>query len=99
MPGGLPDFAAGARRAKGGVSIVALRSTFGKQAASNIVARLDAQASVTVTARDVDFVVTEHGVAALHGGSARQRAAALIAVAHPDHREALERELATSAQD
>lgn len=96
MPGGLPDFAAGARRAKGGVSIVALRSTFGKQGASNIVTRLDAGSPATVTARDVDFVVTEHGVAALHGGSARQRGAALIAVAHPDHREALEREFAAA---
>lgn len=94
MPGGMPDFAAGARRARGGVSIVALRSSFGKQAASNIVARLDPASPATITARDVDFVVTEYGVAALHGGSARQRAAALIAVAHPDHREALERDSA-----
>lgn len=97
MPGGLPDFAAGARRARGGVSILALRSSFGRQGASNVVARLDAGSPVTVTARDVDFVVTEYGVAALHGGSARRRAAALIAVAHPDHREALERDFEAAA--
>jgi 4-hydroxybutyrate CoA-transferase len=94
MPGGLPDFAAGARRTRGGVSIVALRSTFGRQGASNIVARLGDGSPVTVGAQDVDYVVTEYGVAALHDGTARQRAAALIAVAHPAQREALHRAFA-----
>ncbi|GAB3662030.1 acetyl-CoA hydrolase/transferase family protein [Ramlibacter alkalitolerans] len=89
LPGGLPDFATGARRARGGVSILALRSTAGRAAASSIVARLDGPA--TVVADQVDFVVTEHGVAALHGGTAAARAAALVAVAHPAHRDALAR--------
>ncbi len=94
LPGGLPDFAAGATRAKGGRSIVALRSTFGKQRTGNIVPRLAAGAPVTVGPVDVDFVVTEYGIAAVRGLSAARRAAALVAVAHPDHRENLERELA-----
>jgi 4-hydroxybutyrate CoA-transferase len=94
LPGGLPDFAAGARRAPGGISIVALRSTFGRQRTSNIVPRLDPGCEPTIGPEAVDFIVTEHGVAAIQGLSARQRAAALIAVAHPEHREALERECA-----
>lgn len=89
LPGGLPDFATGARRAKGGISILALRSTAGKQADSSIVARLDGP--VTVGPDQVDYVVTEYGVAALHGGSPAARSAGLVAVAHPDHREALAR--------
>jgi 4-hydroxybutyrate CoA-transferase len=97
LPGGMPDFAAGARRAKGGISIVAIRSSFGKQGASNIVPRLGAGTPVTVGPGDVDFVVTEYGVAALHGVAAQDRAAALIAVAHPNQREALERGVAAVA--
>lgn len=93
LPGGLPDFAAGAVHAKGGMSIVALRSTFGKEAASNVVASLGAATPVSVGASDVDFIVTEHGVARVRGASPSERAAGLIAVAHPRHREALHREL------
>ncbi len=96
MPGGLPDFAAGASRAPGGASILALRSTFGKAAASNIVPRLEEGAPVTVSPSAIDFVVTEHGVARVRGLSEEGRARALIAVAHPNHRESLERELAPS---
>ncbi len=91
LPGGLPDFAAGARRARAGMSIIALRSCYGKQNASNIVPRLGAEMPVTVGFNDVDFVVTEYGVAALRGLSAGQRAAAIIALARPEHMEALER--------
>jgi 4-hydroxybutyrate CoA-transferase len=94
MQGGLPDFAAGATCAKGGTSIVALRSTFGKMRTSNVVPRLAAGSPITVGPAAVDFVVTEYGVAAVRGLGAAQRAAALVAVAHPDHRENLERELA-----
>jgi 4-hydroxybutyrate CoA-transferase len=93
LPGGQPDFAAGARLARGGISIIALRSSFGKQRASNIVARLGPGTPVTLEPSAVDFVVTEYGVAAIQGKSARERAAALIAVAHPGHREMLERGL------
>ena len=96
MPGGLPDFATGASRAPGGASILAVRSTFGKAAASNIVPRLKEGAPVTVSLSAVDFVVTEHGVARLRGVSEEIRARAIIAIAHPNHRESLERELASS---
>jgi 4-hydroxybutyrate CoA-transferase len=92
LPGGLPDFAAGARRARGGISIVAIRSTFGKQGASNILPQLSAGTPIAVKSSDVDCVVTEYGVASLNGLSTRDRAAAIIAVAHPRHREALEKE-------
>jgi len=88
LPGGLPDFATGARRARGGRSILALRSTAGKKAASNIVMNLDG-GTQTLVANQVDYVVTEYGVASLHGGDAAARAAALVAIAHPDHRESL----------
>lgn len=82
MPGGLPDFAAGSRRAPGGMSIVALRATFGKDRKSNIVASLG-DAPVTAGFEDVDYVVTEFGIAALRAKSAQERARALIAVAAP----------------
>lgn len=87
LPGGLPDFATGARRAKGGVSILALRSTAGKSAVSSIVARLGD--TISLEADQIDYVVTEYGIASLHAGNSEARAAALIAVAHPDHRDAL----------
>lgn len=93
LPGGLPDFAAGAARSKGGASIVALRSTFGREGASNVVAKLGSTTPATVGASEVDFIVTEHGVARVRGASTNERASGLIAVAHPRHRESLEREL------
>jgi len=98
LPGGLPDFAAGASRARGGKSIIALRSSFAKGAQSNIVARLGDAAPVTVGPDEVDFVITEYGVAALRATTLAERAKALIAVAHPQHRERLEREFAAAAQ-
>jgi len=87
LPGGLPDFASGARRAKGGRSILALRSTAGKSGVSSIVARLGD--TISLEADQVDYVVTEYGIAPLHAGSLEARAAALVAVAHPGHRDAL----------
>ena len=102
LPGGLPDFAAGAVSARGGVSIVALRSTFGRSGSadtsSNIVTRLDANAPVTVPPSAVDFIVTEYGVAPMRDASYNERAAALVAVAHPDHRDKLLREFAAIAR-
>lgn len=88
MPGGLPDFAFGARRSAGGASILAVRSTHAASGASNIVPVVE---EVTVGADDVDFVVTEHGIAALRGRTPAQRARALVDVAHPAAREALAR--------
>lgn len=83
-PGGHPDFAAGASRSPGGLSIVALTSTSGGR--SNIVAATDV---VSTPRSDVDVVVTEHGVADLRGCSDRERAERIVGVAAPEHREAL----------
>ncbi|HET6964964.1 MAG TPA: acetyl-CoA hydrolase/transferase C-terminal domain-containing protein [Acidimicrobiales bacterium] len=83
-PGGHPDFAAGASRSPGGLSVVALTSTSGGR--SNIVAAPDV---VSTPRSDVDVVVTEHGVADLRGCSDRERAERIIGVAAPEHREAL----------
>jgi acetyl-CoA hydrolase len=86
--GGQLDFIRGAARSKGGKPIIALPSTAKDQ--SRIVAQLKPGAGVTTTRNDVHYVVTEYGVADLYGRTIRQRARALIDIAHPDYREALE---------
>ncbi|MGH7391115.1 MAG: acetyl-CoA hydrolase/transferase family protein [Candidatus Rokuibacteriota bacterium] len=91
--GGQFDFVLGASRSRGGAAIVALPSTGRDGAASRIVARLGPGAAVTAPRFLVDRVVTEHGAAELRGHDERERAAALIAVAHPRFREELERSL------
>jgi acetyl-CoA hydrolase len=85
--GGQLDFIYGASRAKGGVPIIALPST--AKNISRIVASLKPGAGVVTTRNHVRFVVTEYGVADLYGKSIRQRAHALINVAHPQFREEL----------
>jgi len=85
-PGGGPDFVEGAAQSVGGLSIVALPATAGGGALSRIVPRVEA---VTIPGAALDVVVTEFGVARLAGLTGRRRAEALIAVAHPDHRDAL----------
>jgi acyl-CoA hydrolase len=87
--GGQADFARGAMYSKGGQGFVVLRSTTKDGAISKIVPQLAAGDVVTTLKNTVDKVVTEWGVAELRGRSLRQRAAALIAVAHPDHRDRL----------
>jgi 4-hydroxybutyrate CoA-transferase len=90
--GGQFDFVLGASRSRGGASIIALPSTGGRDGAvSRIVPRLGAGAAVTTPRFLADWVVTEHGAAKLRGRGERERAAALIAVAHPRYREELER--------
>ena len=89
--GGQFDFVLGASRSRGGVSIIALPSTSRDGEASRIVARLGAGAAVTTPRFLADWVVTEQGTANLKGRGERERAAALIAVAHPRYREELER--------
>jgi acyl-CoA hydrolase len=89
--GGQFDFVLGASRSRGGASIIALPSTTRDGAVSRIVARLSAGAAVTTPRFLVDWVVTEHGAAKLKGRGEWERAAALIAVAHPRFREELER--------
>lgn len=91
--GGQVDFIRGAARSKGGRSILAFPSTAGGGKVSRIVPRLDPGAVVTTSRCDVHYIVTEHGIADLRGKSVKERANQLIAIAHPDFREELSREL------
>ncbi|MBI3297234.1 MAG: GNAT family N-acetyltransferase [Elusimicrobia bacterium] len=84
--GGQVDFMRGAARAKGGRAIIALPATAKGGAVSRIVAALEPGTGVVTTRADVDFVVTEYGIAALKGRTIRERALALIGVAHPGFR-------------
>ena len=88
--GGQLDFIRGAARSKGGVPIIALPATAKKGAVSRIVPVLDPGAGVVTSRADVHYVVTEHGVAYLHGKSLRERAEALIRIADPRYRQELE---------
>lgn len=88
--GGQMDFMRGAALSEGGKPIIALCSTTGK-GASKIVPFLKPGAGVVTTRAHVHYVVTEHGVAYLYGRNLQQRAKALIGIAAPEHREALER--------
>jgi 4-hydroxybutyrate CoA-transferase len=92
--GGQFDFVLAASRSAGGVSIIALPSTGGRDGAiSRIVPRLAAGAAVTTPRFLADWVVTEYGAAKLRGLGETARATALIAVAHPRFRSELERAL------
>jgi acyl-CoA hydrolase len=91
--GGQVDFLRGAARSRGGKPIIALPSTAtlcDGALISRIVSNLKPGAGVVTSRGDVHYVVTEWGVASLHGKSIRERARALIAIAHPDFREALQ---------
>lgn len=81
--GGQLDFIRGAARSKGGKPIIALPSTAKSGTISRIVPRLAHGAGVLTGRADVHYVVTEYGVAYLHGRTVRQRAQALIQIAHP----------------
>jgi acyl-CoA hydrolase len=87
------DFMRGASLSEGGRPIIALPSCTRKNE-SRIVTHLKPGAGVVTTRAHVHYVVTEHGVANLYGKNLRQRAAALIAVADPSHRETLSAEAA-----
>ncbi|WP_161887976.1 acetyl-CoA hydrolase/transferase family protein [Pontibacter russatus] len=89
--GGQMDFMRGAALSAGGKPIIALPSTTHK-GISRITPFINHGASVTTTRAHVHYVVTEYGVAYLFGKNLRQRARALINIAHPDHRERLEEE-------
>jgi len=89
--GGQMDYARAARLAKGGRSIIMLAATGGKDQASRIVPRFAAGDLVTTHRCDVDFIVTEYGVADLRNTALKERARRLIAIAHPMHREMLEK--------
>ncbi len=88
--GGQLDFIRGASRSEGGKPIIALPSTARNGKTSRIVAFLSEGAGVTTSRGDVHYVVTEYGVAELYGKTIRERARALIDIAHPDFREELE---------
>jgi 4-hydroxybutyrate CoA-transferase len=90
--GGQVDFVRGASMARNGISIMAMSSTAAHGKVSKIVANLDPGAPVTTSRYDVDYVVTEYGIAHLKGKNLRERAKALIRIAHPDFRKGLEEE-------
>ena len=90
--GGLVDFVRGALASLGGRSIIALPSTTRDGSVSRIVGRIK-DGPVTCMRSDADVVVTEWGAAQLRGKSLAQRARAMIQIAHPAHRESLERNL------
>jgi acyl-CoA hydrolase len=90
--GGQADFARGAMYAPGGQGFIVLHSTAKDGTVSRIVPQLAAGDVVTTLKNTVDKIVTEWGVAELRGRSIRERARALIAVAHPDHRDRLRSE-------
>ncbi|KHJ38121.1 succinyl-CoA:coenzyme A transferase [Pedobacter glucosidilyticus] len=88
--GGQMDFIRGASLSQGGKPIIALPSTTNK-GISRIVPFLKEGAGVVTTRGHVQWVVTEYGIVNLYGKSLKQRGRALIEIAHPDHREALEK--------
>lgn len=88
--GGQMDFMRGAVLSKGGKAIMALSSTT-KKGQSKILPVLKSGAGVVTTRAHVQYIVTEYGFAKLYGKSLRQRAKLLIELAHPDHREELEK--------
>ena len=90
--GGQPEMHIGAVLSKGGRAVTLLPSTAINGTRSRIVSHLDQGAVVTIPRYYADYIVTEYGIASLMGKDCRQRAQALIEVAHPDFREALAKE-------
>jgi len=88
--GGQVDFVRGAARSKGGKPIIAFPSTAKEGSVSRIVSHLNPGAGVVTSRADVHYVVTEYGVAYLHGKNLKERARALIRIAHPQFRAELE---------
>jgi acyl-CoA hydrolase len=88
--GGQVDFVRGASRAKDGKAIIALLSTARNDEISRISTYLDEGAGVVTSRADVHYIVTEFGIANLHGKTLRDRARSLINIAHPKFRNELE---------
>ena len=84
--GGQTDFVRAANRSRGGKAFIVLPSTAKNDTISRIVPALTAGTHVSTSKNDVDYVVTEYGVAQLRGKSAKQRALELIGIAHPKFR-------------
>lgn len=87
--GGALDFMRGARASRGGKSVIALSATARRGELSRIVAQLPAGSAITAPRTDVDYVVTEHGIAHLFGYTLDARANALIEIAAPEFRDEL----------
>jgi len=92
MPGGLADFATGAACAPKGKSILSLRATNRDGTKSNLVPSLSQDTIKTLDSNQIDYVVTEFGIANISNTNAADRAKALVEIAHPDHREGLLKE-------
>ncbi len=90
--GGASDTCIGAIHSKGGRSIVAIHSTTKGGTLSSINAQLAPGSVVTISRNDVDYIVTEYGIAPIRGRSVRDRVNNLIAIAHPDFRAELRRD-------
>ena len=88
--GGQMDFIRGASLSEGGKPIIALPSVT-RKGESKLVPFLKEGAGVVTTRAHVHWVVTEYGAVDLYGRTLKQRAHDLISIAHPDHREALEK--------
>ena len=88
--GGQMDFIRGASLSEGGKAIIALPSIT-KRGESRIVPYLKQGAGVVTTRSHVQYVITEYGIAHLYGKTLKQRAEALVKIAHPQHQEAIER--------
>jgi acyl-CoA hydrolase len=84
--GGQTDFVRAANRSRGGKAFIVLPSTAKGDSISRIVPALTPGTHVSTSKNDVNYVVTEHGVAQLRGKSAKQRALELITIAHPSFR-------------
>lgn len=93
--GGQVDFVQAARLSKGGRSIIALPSTASGGKVSRICAALHPGQAVTTSRNDVDMVVTEYGITRLRGKTVRERAVALIGIAHPDFKQQIRSEAET----
>lgn len=87
--GGHKEFICGAQESPGGKSILAFHSTTRNDTISHIVPMLDMGTAVTTSRVDVDYVVTEYGVASLRGRSVRERVQELVNIAHPNFRDFL----------
>ena len=92
--GGQADMAVGAAHAKNGRNIIAVASTKKGGTISSINAQLQPGSVVTLSRNEIDYVVTEYGIAPLRGRSVRQRVENLVAVAHPDFRQQLREDAA-----
>ncbi|MGM0413846.1 MAG: acetyl-CoA hydrolase/transferase family protein [Bacillota bacterium] len=90
--GGQADTHRGAQRSKGGKGIIALRSTAKGGEVSTVVSQLPLGSKVTLGRNDIDYIVTEYGVAHLKGKSMSRRVEEMINIAHPDFRDKLREE-------